>query len=80
MKKLLMKLLCACMAISLSLFFIGCVPEEKAANDDSEFRKVYALYAVYAEANGEEPLTYEEWLVSVRGEKGDKGDRGEQGR
>ena len=79
MKKLLMKLLCACMAISLSLFFIGCVPEEKAANDDSEFRKVYALYAVYAEANGEEPLTYEEWLVSVRGEKGDKGDRGEQG-
>ncbi len=79
MEKLLMKLLCACMAISLSLFFIGCVPEEKAANDDSEFRKVYALYAVYAEANGEEPLTYEEWLESVRGEKGDKGEKGEKG-
>ena len=46
---------------------------------DNEFRKVYATYVEYAEANGETPLSYEMWLMSIRGEKGEKGDKGDQG-
>ena len=46
---------------------------------DNEFRQVYAMYVVYAKEQGTTPLSYEEWLKSIRGDKGDKGDKGEQG-
>ena len=46
---------------------------------DNEFRQVYAMYVVYAKEQGTTPLSYEEWLKSIRGEKGDKGEQGPQG-
>ena len=41
--------------------------------------EVYDAYVAYAEARGEQPLGYEEWLESIRGEQGEKGDKGEKG-
>ncbi len=46
---------------------------------NAEIYAVYTEYVAYAESNGEKPLSYEEWLSSIKGEKGDKGDKGEQG-
>jgi hypothetical protein len=34
------------------------------------------MYVVYAEAEGVTPVSYETWLMSIRGEKGEKGDDG----
>ena len=46
---------------------------------ENEFRKVYAMYVEYAEAQGQIPMSYEMWLMSIRGEKGDQGEQGEKG-
>ena len=68
-----------------------CVPVIACGNDNAaktEQEKVYAAYVAYAEATGDEVLSYEAWLETVRGpqgeqgiqgEKGDKGDTGAQG-
>lgn len=45
-----------------------------ADNSDSKISEIYKLY----KENGG-TLTYEEWLVSIKGEKGDKGDKGADG-
>ena len=45
----------------------------------NEIREIYDLYVVNAKAQGETPLTYEQWLLSIRGEKGEQGEQGEQG-
>lgn len=58
-----------------------CAPLAACGDDTAktEQEKIYDAYVVYAEAAGEEPLSYEEWLESVQGEKGEKGDKGDQG-
>lgn len=58
-----------------------CAPLAACGEDTAktEQEKIYDAYVVYAEAAGEEPLSYEEWLESVQGEKGEKGDKGDQG-
>ena len=75
MKKLLKALaavgVCAAMCVPLA----AC-GEDTAATEQEE---VYQAYVVYAQAAGEEPLTYEEWLESVRGPQGEKGDKGDTG-
>ena len=46
-------------------------------NDD-----IYAIYALYVKNAievGEEPLDYQTWLETVRGEQGPQGPQGEQG-
>ena len=48
-----------------------------AQND--KIREIYASYVAHAEENGDTPLSYEEWLKSIKGEKGEKGDPGAQG-
>lgn len=48
----------------------------KDSAEKTQIEEVYASYVAYAEANGETPLSYEEWLASIKGEKGDKGDDG----
>ena len=50
-----------------------------SASEETEIEKVYAQYVVYAQAEGQTPLSYEEWLASIKGEKGDKGDKGDTG-
>lgn len=75
MKKLFKAL--AVIGVSAAL----CAPLAACGDDTAktEQEKIYDAYLVYAEAAGEEPLSYEEWLESIQGEKGDKGDQGEKG-
>lgn len=48
--------------------------------EKTQIEEVYESYVAYAEENGETPLSYEEWLASIKGEKGDKGDTGANGK
>ncbi|MBR1983519.1 MAG: hypothetical protein IKA12_02400, partial [Clostridia bacterium] len=77
MKKLFL-LIATVLSLSCSLLFVGCSDQSGNTNDD-QIRQVYNTYVVYAESNGETPLSYEDWLASIKGEKGDKGDKGETG-
>ena len=45
----------------------------------TEIEQVYAQYVMYVSEKNQTPLSYEEWLASIKGEKGDKGDQGLQG-
>lgn len=48
--------------------------------EKTQIEEVYESYVAYAEENGKTPLSYEEWLASIKGEKGDKGDTGANGK
>ena len=80
-KKFLVGLLAALSVLSGALGLAACDEAESSsgAGEATEIEKVYAQYVVYAEAQGQTPLSYEEWLASIKGEKGDKGDTGAQG-
>ncbi|MBP3433916.1 MAG: hypothetical protein J6K50_01450, partial [Clostridia bacterium] len=75
------KLLCAgilsCTMIGGAATFASC--DEEANNGDDPFQTAYSLYVTYAEASGETPATYEDWLATIKGEKGDKSDKGDKG-
>lgn len=47
--------------------------------EKTQIEEVYECYVAYAEKNGVTPLSYEDWLASIKGEKGEKGDTGSQG-
>ncbi len=46
------------------------------ANRNEDIYAVYTTYLTYVEERGIPPLTYEEWLAEIKGEKGDKGEDG----
>ena len=46
---------------------------------DPQIEAIYNLYAERAQAAGEEPLSYEDWLASIKGEKGEQGQPGQNG-
>ncbi len=69
----LMMLICVCIAL------ISC-KETNSNSNNNDILTVYNLYVVNAEENGNPPLTYKEWLSSIKGDKGDKGDKGETGK
>ena len=48
--------------------------------EDKKFRDVYNTYVVYAEEQGETPLSYEAWLASIKGERGERGETGAAGK
>ncbi|MBE7084741.1 MAG: hypothetical protein E7368_01645, partial [Clostridiales bacterium] len=53
--------------------FVGCGESANGGNGDvaeMEIKQVYAQYVIHAEASGEEVLSYEAWLASIKGEKG----------
>jgi len=54
----------------LSLVLCGCNREHTSQTEPTEIEKIYQMYV----ANSDSPLTYEEWLASIKGDKGDKGD------
>lgn len=47
--------------------------------EKTQIEEVYESYVAYAEENGTTPLSYEEWLASIKGEKGERGEKGEAG-
>ena len=73
--KALIRIIIAVLTVSVlaipCMGLLSCAPE-----GDSEILTVYDMYVAYAESNGVEPLTYDEWLYTVKGEKGDTGATG----
>ena len=75
MKKTLLTILMVVLLACTCLFFVGC--NNTQSNDrDKDILAIYNLYVANAEDNGQTPLSYEEWLESIKGEKGDKGEDG----
>ena len=66
------------LVIFLSLVCILCAAsftacggaDNNADNRNSQMLSVYNTYVAYAEENGETPLSYEEWLDSIKGKDG----------
>lgn len=54
-------------------------PSGEEDTTDVKIKQVYQLYAENMIASGQTPMTYEEWLASIKGEKGDTGAQGPQG-
>ena len=46
---------------------------------DDRFGEIYGLYVDYAASNGKTPLSYSDWLDSIRGEDGKDGKDGKDG-
>ena len=63
----------ACLAVG-GLGLVACGDNSAQKGDEpTQIQAVYAQYVAHAEEKGEEPLSYEEWLATIKGEKGDKG-------
>lgn len=75
-KKVIAAVLAAVMCLAL---FSLTACSEAADTRDKDILAVYSSYVAYAEEEGVTPLSYEEWLKTIKGEKGDKGDTGAQG-
>jgi len=67
------------LTVLMSLLFCGCSKTPGNDNKDSQILEVYSLYVNAMEEKGTTPLSYDEWLSSIKGEKGDKGDKGDTG-
>ena len=68
--------------ITFGLIAAMCVPFAACGKENTEKtgqEKVYEAYVAYAEAAGEEVLSYEDWLETVRGPQGEKGEKGDKG-
>ena len=66
----------ACLTASVFAFASCGGGGEDSSQEKSEIEKVYAQYVLHAEAEGEAPLSYKDWLATIKGEKGDKGNDG----
>lgn len=65
---------CATLAAGSVFGFAACDADNGgSAAGDADIREVYSLYVASAEEAGNDPLTYEEWLESIKGAKGDPG-------
>jgi len=77
-RKLAMIILAVVCCLSFA-FAVGCGGSLDNNDENVDMLNVYNTYVVYAEENGKTPLSYEEWLATIKGETGDKGDKGDQG-
>ncbi len=80
-KKFLVGFLAALGVLSGTLGLVACGGNDStlSSGEVTEIEKVYAQYVVYAQAEGQTPLSYEEWLATIKGDKGDTGAQGEKG-
>ena len=63
----------ACLAVG-GLGLVACGDNSAQKGDEpTQIQAVYAQYVAHAEEKGQEPLSYEEWLATIKGEKGDQG-------
>ncbi|MBQ9730031.1 MAG: leucine-rich repeat protein, partial [Clostridia bacterium] len=67
-----------CFSLTLSAFGLVACNQGNGGGESgqTEFQKVYSQYVINAQAAGETPLSYEEWLNTIKGEKGDPGENG----
>ena len=81
MKKLVTMLVLCLIFVSSAIGFVACGMISMSASNtqDADIVSIYNIYVANAESNGITPLSYEQWLASIKGEKGDKGDKGEKG-
>ena len=63
----------ACLCIVLT----ACYPAEDTR--DKDIVAIYNMYVAHAEENGTTPLSYSQWLLTIKGEKGDAGKDGTNG-
>ena len=81
-RKVLLTILSILTLAAVSLGAASCFSNKENSSSqttDNEFRQVYAMYVTYAEEQGVTPLSYEDWLKSIRGEQGPQGEKGDQG-
>jgi len=78
-KKKLALILAAAGVSALAFSMTACSKKTNEATYDTDIYAVYETYVAYAEESNTTPLSYEEWLSSIKGAKGDKGDKGETG-
>lgn len=78
-----------CLIVTLSVVFtvlltigLAACKKDQAGVDarDKSIVRVYNAYVANAEEAGETPLSYEEWLKSIKGEKGSDGKDGADGK
>ena len=74
MKKLLIIFLTAMSIAFGCLALSSCKPTPPSgSNENTQIMAIYDLYVNNAEAKGETPLSYEDWLAQIKGEKGEDG-------
>lgn len=78
MKKILNAFLVFAICMCTAFSFIAC-GDNIADNRDSRMVAIYGTYVAYAEENDITPLSYEEWLESVKGQNGKDGVDGKDG-
>ncbi len=83
-KKVLLSMLCAASLAAAATGFAACKDTETNTADgnkvNQEIYSVYESYVAYAEANGNAPMSYDDWLNSIKGQNGANGTNGEDGR
>ena len=83
MKKKLIVILTICCMLFACLGVIGCGETDSTGNGgnatNAQIMAIYNSYLLNAQEQGVSPLSYEDWLATIKGEKGDKGDQGEKG-
>lgn len=81
MKKVIQTVATVLMIASFAFGITACNKNgvEKPQKELTQIEQVYAQYVVYAKAEDLTPLSYEEWLATIKGEKGDTGEQGEKG-
>ena len=81
-KKLLVSILAVVCLVFSCLALSACTSTSPSGSENAnptEIMQIYRQYVDYAKEKGETPLSYEDWLAEIKGEKGDKGDKGDQG-
>lgn len=78
MKRIFTLFALSLVCVFCAIGFTAC-DENTAGGQNTQILGIYNTYVAYAEENGETPLSYEEWLESIKGENGKNGKDGING-
>ena len=80
MKGKFLLILSLLLTIIIACIGVGCDSADETGNEnvtdsaiDKQLGSIYSLYVAYADENDEVPLSYSEWLDSIKGEAGAQG-------
>ncbi len=81
MKKHFFRIILVVMSLVVAFSMIGCGTNANTNNQtQTEQEQIYEKYVAYAKAQDNVPLSYEQWLDSIRGEDGTDGQDGQDGK